>query len=260
MEDKLEELKIKNSVEPAVFKFSCDDEMEGIPYPLPSQMPFRMGCIGRSGSGKSNLVQYLTQTGGKKRVYNKRFSNVFIVSPSIKSQADKPKLPEDRFYTSIQDLPEIFDRLQNEEDLEGRTLIILDDLGSEIKQGGQDSVILKKLMNNGRHIGRPIINELTGEQEEAGSVSVIMCFQKLTQAPRYVRSQLTHLAIFDCRSVKSELQTLYDEFFSCNKDVFNEIAHRVWSKPYNFLFCNCKESKLYNGFKSEFNVKNNNYL
>tara|TARA_R110001592_G_scaffold194974_2_gene442607 strand:- start:6187 stop:6966 length:780 start_codon:yes stop_codon:yes gene_type:complete len=259
MDELLEEKEIKNAVEPAVFKYACDDEIENIPYPLPSGI-FRMGLIGRSGSGKSNLVQSLTQAGGKKRIYNKRFSNVFIVSPSGASQANKPKLPKDRFYQSIKDLPSIFDRLQNEEEMEGRTLIILDDLGSEIKNGGEDSIIMKKLFNNGRHIGRPLIDEKTGEQLESGSVSIMITAQKMSQLPRWIRSQLTHLAIFDCRNTKSELMTLYDEFFACDKPVFNEIIDRVFSKPFNFIFADCRKSIIYNGFKSQFNIKSKNYL
>tara|TARA_R100001230_G_C5658577_1_gene163310 strand:- start:341 stop:1123 length:783 start_codon:yes stop_codon:yes gene_type:complete len=260
MDELLEETEIKNAVEPAVFKYACDDEMEGIPYPLPASI-FRMGLIGRSGSGKSNLVQALTQAGGKKRIYNKRFSNVFIVSPSGASQANKPKLPDDRFYQSIKDLPTIFERLQNEEDMEGRTLIILDDLGSEIKSGSSDeAVIMKKIFNNGRHIGRPLLDERTGEQLESGAISIMITAQKMSQLPRWIRSQLTHLAIFDCRNTKSELMTLYDEFFSCDKPVFNEIIDRVYSKPYNFVFVDCRKSQIFNGFKSKFNIKSKNYL
>ena len=259
MEEFLEETEIKNAVEPAVFKYKCDDEIDGIPYPLPSSI-FRMGLIGRSGSGKSNLVQALTQAGGKKRIYNRKFSNVFIVSPSGASQANKPKLPEDRFYQSIKDLPTIFDRLQNEEEMEGRTLIILDDLGSEIKNGGEDSIIMKKLFNNGRHIGRPLIDEKTGEQLEAGSVSIMITAQKMSQLPRWIRSQLTHLAIFDCTNTKSELYTLYDEFFACDKPVFNEIISRVYGKAFNFVFVDCRKSEIFNGFKSKFNIKSKNYL
>ena len=255
----ISEIKIKNAVEPAVFAYSCDDKIPDIPYPCPDSI-FRLACIGRSGSGKSNLIQHLTQSTGKKRIYNKKFSNVFIVSPSIASQADKPSLPADRFYTSLKDLPEIFDRLQNEEDMEGRTLIIIDDCGSEMKNSGEDTEILKKLVNNGRHIGRALVCEATGRQLESGAVSVIFAAQKMTQLPRYIRSQLTHLALFDCRSVKSELQTLYDEFVSFDKPVFNEIANRVWSKPYNFLFIDCRSSKYYNGLKSEFIINKKNYL
>tara|TARA_R110002153_G_scaffold83255_1_gene209499 strand:- start:1217 stop:1585 length:369 start_codon:yes stop_codon:yes gene_type:complete len=98
--DDIEEVVIKNSVEPQVFAYSCDDKIEGVPHPCPDSI-FRLAAIGRSGSGKSNLIQALTQSTGKKKIYNKKFSNVFIVSPSVASQSDKPKLPADRFYSSI---------------------------------------------------------------------------------------------------------------------------------------------------------------
>ena len=258
--DKLEEIEIKNYIEPQVFKYSCDDKIEGVPYPLPDSI-FRMACIGKSGSGKSNLIQSLTQSTGKKRIYNRRFSNVFIVSPSVKSQSNRPKLPDDRFYESLKDLPTIFDRLSNEEGLEGRSLIILDDIGSEIKRGGgEDTLILKRLMNNARHLGQAIYDEETGEQIESGAVSVMISAQKLNQMPPYIRSALTHLAIFDCRNSKQELLTLYEEFFSMNKDTFNEILYRVFTKSYNFIFVDTQKSEIFNGFKSKFNIKNKVYL
>tara|TARA_R110002126_G_scaffold25743_3_gene87791 strand:- start:214 stop:993 length:780 start_codon:yes stop_codon:yes gene_type:complete len=259
MDNLLDEVKIKDAIDPQVFRYACDDTIEGIPEPLPNSI-FRMACIGKSGSGKSNLIQALTQSTGKKRIYNRRFSNIFIVSPSVASQTNRPKLPEDRFYKSIKDLNEIFERIQNEDGMEGRTLIILDDLGSEIKKGGEETIILKKLFNNGRHIGRPIIDDETGEQIESGAVSVIVSAQKLTQLPTYLRHQLTHLAIFDCRNTKSELMTLYDEFFSTEKQIFNEILYRVFSKPFNFIFVNTQKSEVYNGFQSKFNILNKVYL
>ena len=255
----LNEVELKNNVEPQVFQYKCDDKMEGIPAPLPDGI-FRMACIGKSGSGKSNLIQALTQSTGKKRIYNRKFSNVFIVSPSVGSQASKPKLPEDRFYTSVKDLNTIFDRIQNEDGMEGRTLVILDDIGSEIKKCGEETIILKKLFNNGRHIGRAIIDEETGEQIESGAVSVIISAQKLSQMPPFLRHQLTHLAIFDPRNTKSELQVLYEEFFSTEKNVFNEILYRVYSKPYNFIFVDTQKSRIYNGFKSRFDINNKVYL
>ena len=84
--------------------------------------------------------------------------------------------------------------------------------------------------------------------------------QKLTQLPPYLRHQLTHLAIFDPRNTKSELQTLYDEFFSCEKDIFNSILSKVFSKPYNFIFVDCRNCEIFNGFKSKFIVNKKVYL
>ena len=252
-EDQLEEINLKEPVEVQSYKYSCDMDMKDIPKPLPSSV-FRMGIIGRSGSGKSNLVQSLTQATGKKKIYNRQFSNVFIISPSIRSQANRPKLPSNRFYTSLKDLPEIINRLQTEDDLEGRTLLILDDLGSEIKREGKDMVYLKQIFNNGRHIGRPIINEETGEVEEPGAISVMITAQKLTQLAPYIRAQLTHLCLFDCRNTKTEFLVFHIILYlwilkkvkyimALNQDLILKIrciykSNFLEKKNYNLFNCN----------------------
>ena len=65
-EDQLEEINLKDPVEVQSYKYSCDMDMKDIPKPLPCGI-FRMGIVGRSGSGKSSLVQSLTQATGKKK-------------------------------------------------------------------------------------------------------------------------------------------------------------------------------------------------
>ena len=115
----LSENEIENSVELKGYNFSCDDIIcQDIPKPLPGSEEgyFRMAIIGKSGSGKTNLLRCLTERNGKHKIYCKRFTNVFYISPSVKSMENKPKLPEDHFYSSLRDLPTIFDRIQNEED------------------------------------------------------------------------------------------------------------------------------------------------
>ena len=96
----------------------------------------------------------LTEAVGKKKIYAKKFSNVFYISPSIKSMDKKPKLPEDQFYNSLNDLPEIINRIQTEDDKEGRTLLIMDDITNELKTGGQMGGHLKTIYQNNRHLGR----------------------------------------------------------------------------------------------------------
>ena len=34
----------------------------------------------------------------------------------------------------------------------------------------------------------------------------------------------------------------------------------LFSKPFNFIFADCRKSIIYNGFKSQFNIKSKNYL
>jgi len=251
----VEEVNTNNDIELSGYKFNCDDVIcDKIKYPLPNKT-FKIGIIGKSGSGKTNLLRNLTEKSGKNSVYCKKFSNVFYISPSIKSMNKRPKLPEDRFYKSLNDLPEIINRMSSEDEMEGRTLLILDDITNELKTTGIMGEQLKTIYQNNRHLGRPLIDEDTGEQLESGSMSSMILSQRTNNLPRFIRSQLTHIILFDFRSTKSEMMTIFDEFFHCNKDVFNEILRRTFDDPknkYNFLFINLGNSKIYKNFDTEF--------
>jgi len=248
----IEEIKIKDCVEPCKYNFSCDDVIHpDIPHPLPGSDSgwFRMAIIGKSGSGKTNLLRYLTEKGGKNKIYAKRFYNVYYISPSVKTMEGRPKLPESNFYESIKDIPTIFNDIKTDEKA-GRSLIILDDINHELKVNGQD--YMKKLYCNNRHIGNSLMDEDTGKQLSGGAVSTILVAQRLNNIPRYIRSQITHFCIFDCRSTKSELETIFQELMHVDKNDFNTIISRVFSKPFNFIFIDTTKSKVYNGFSAEF--------
>ncbi len=256
----IEEVNTANDIELSGYKFNCDDVIcDKIKYPLPNKT-FKIGIIGKSGSGKTKLLRNHTEKSGKNSVYCKKFSNVFYISPSIKSMNNKPKLPADRFYNSLTNLPEIINRMSSEDEMEGRTLLILDDITNELKTTGIMGEQLKTIYQNNRHLGRPLIDEDTGEQLESGSMSSMILSQRTNNLPRFIRSQLTHIILFDCRSTKSEMMTIFDEFFHCDKEVFNEILRRTFDNPkekYNFLFINLGNSKVYKNFDTEFIIPKN---
>lgn len=255
----LEEVNTNNDIELSSYKFDCDDIIcPNIKYPLP-QTTFKIGIIGKSGSGKTNLLRNLTEKLGKNSIYAKKFSNVFYISPSIKSMNKKPKLPQDRFYSSLNDLPEIVERL-GQEGNEGRTLLIMDDITNELKSSGTMGENLKTIYQNNRHLGNPMINEENGEIEESGSMSSMILSQRTNNLPRFIRSQLTHIILFDCRSTKSEMNTIFEEFFHTDKEVFNEILRRTFDNPkekYNFLFIDLGNSKVYKNFDKEYIIPKN---
>ena len=251
--DNLEEIKIKNNIDLSPYKFECDKLIcDSIPHPLP-KTTFKIALIGKSGSGKTSLLRNLTEKGGKNKIYKNKFSNVFYISPSIKSMENKPKLQEDRFYKSLNELPEILDRIKNNEDHSGLTLLIMDDITNEIKESGELGNNLKQIYQNNRHLGNPILDDDDGSVLESGALSSIILSQRCNNLSRFIRSQLTHLIIFDPRSTKSELKTIFDEFMHCNIDVFNEILRRTFdNQKYNFLFIDINNSKIYRNFDTEY--------
>lgn len=255
----LEEVNTNNDIELSSYKFDCDDIIcPNIKYPLPNKT-FKIGIIGKSGSGKTNLLRNLTEKLGKNSIYAKKFSNVFYISPSIKSMNKKPKLPQDRFYSSLNDLPDIVERL-GQEGNEGRTLLIMDDITNELKSSGTMGENLKTIYQNNRHLGFPIVNEETGEIEESGSMSSMILSQRTNNLPRFIRSQLTHIILFDCRSTKSEMNTIFEEFFHTDKEVFNEILRKTFDnakEKYNFLFIDLGNSKVYKNFDTEYIIPKN---
>lgn len=255
----LEEINTNNNIELTKYNFLCDDIIcNKIKYPLPNTT-FKIGIIGKSGSGKTNILRNLTEKMGKNAIYSKKFSNVFYISPSIKSMDKKPRLPKDRFYSSLNDLPEIVNRM-DEEGMEGRTLLIMDDITNELKTSGEMGEHLKTIYQNNRHLGNPIINEETDEIEESGAMSSIILSQRTNNLPRFIRSQLTHIILFDCRSTKSEMITIFEEFFHTDKKTFNEILRRTFDNPkekFNFLFIDLGNSKVFKNFDTEFIIPKN---
>jgi len=255
----LEEVNTKNDIQLTSYNFTCDDIIcERIPYPLPNKT-FKIGIVGKSGSGKSNLLRNLTEKTGKNSIYARKFSNVYYISPSIKSMEKKPRLPEDRFYNSLNNLPEIINRMKNEEEMDGRSLLIMDDITNELRPSGFMGEQLKTIYQNNRHLGRPLLDDL-GNQIESGAMSSIILSQRTNNLPRFIRSQLTHIILFDCRSTKSEMETIFNEFFHCNKDIFNEILRRTFDNPrekYNFLFIDLNSSRIYKNFDIEYIIPKN---
>lgn len=255
----IEEILIKDHPEVEKYNFKCDDIIHpDIPYPLPGSdcSWFRLAIIGKSGSGKTNLLRFLTEKGGKNKIYCKRFENVYYISPSVHSMDRKPKLNKNNFYESLNDLPKIIDDLHSE-DKEGRSLIIMDDINHELKVSGQDYV--KRIFCNNRHMGKPLLDE-NGNQLASGAVSSILVAQRLNNIPRYIRSQISHWCIFDMSSTKSEMNTVYEELLHLDKKDFNEVVSRVYKKPYNFIFIDTNKSKIFNGFEKEFVLNQNKFI
>ena len=82
------------------FNFSCDDEDDTIPEPLPKKS-FSLLIIGKPGSGKTNLLLNLITKKGK--CFNRKFDKIYLFSPSLGTIKDDDPfelLPDEQKFDS----------------------------------------------------------------------------------------------------------------------------------------------------------------
>lgn len=196
-------------------------------------------CIGRSGSGKSNVVaNMLTKTFFLKGF----FDEIYLFSPTAKSDdlVEHLKLKDDNIIekldeSAITKLNQIVDKNTEKIKKDGiaktaknsKILIICDDCISEkvfIK-----SNILSRLATAGRH----------------ALISTIICSQSYTKVPRVIRLQCQGLIVFP--SSNDEIELLCEDLCppGISKKEFLDIIKFATDERYSFLFVNhmCKDPK-----------------
>ena len=199
---------------------------KGILNPLPSSS-FNFVYIGASNSGKTNLLYSLLKGGKKNRVrhgYRKVFNHVIVCSPSMGSAKndifegldDEKKWEEFNmdFLNFVNDNTSIAS--ENNE----TTLIVLDDVGSQLRKKQNIEKALVSMMQNRRH----------------RMLSCMMIVQQYKNLPTGIRSNLTHAAIF--RPVNSkEAIAIHEELLApIPKKELNDFFDFVYSEKFNFLF------------------------
>jgi hypothetical protein len=204
-------------------------------------------CIGRSGSGKSNVVGNMLT---KKYFLKDFFDEIYLFSPTAKSDdlVKHLKLKEEFIIEKLDEeaitkLNKIVD--DNTEKIKkngikataknSKILIICDDCISEkvfIK-----SNILSRLATAGRH----------------ALISTIICSQSYTKVPRVIRLQCQGLIVFP--SSNDEIELLCEDLCppGISKRDFLELIKFATAERYSFLFVNhhCKDQK--DKFRKKFN-------
>ena len=206
-------------------KMSNDKLIKGVSPPLPQAYNFALFLVGPPGSGKSTLFLNLINKKTKNTFY-KKFHRVYIFSNSLHTITQKIKLPENRLFNGIDDLEAVVDDIKGAED---RTLIILDDVISDIK----DDKFFKHLLYNRRHIG--------------GGVSLMIISQVYNRLPLSLRKACSHLVFFN-NSNKKELKSIFEDFIRCKEDVYESICDYIFDDKHNFLFLDVDNKIFYKNF------------
>lgn len=237
------ELEVKN-VKNNLDKLLAPD----IPYPLPPYSGFSMLIVGSSGSGKTTLL-YNIVTGskrkGKRTSYKNVFDYIYIISPTLGGKSMKKdkfsSLPEDQIYRelTLEGLTELEEQLYKNREDDKNSLVILDDIGSQIRRNAKAEKKLVQMLQNRRH----------------AFASYITLLQKFKDAPTGYRSNLSH-AIFFRPKNKIESEAIQNELMPFdgkkNKQLLDYVFENEDAKyPFLMVDMSLKHSNRYlffNGF------------
>ena len=209
--------------------------------------------VGKSKSGKSNLLVNLLSKGknkdGFRQSYKKVYHDVIIVSPSLKSF--KKNIFDDiddekQFSVLNKNTLDFIDSFtETNSDLQRNTLVILDDVGSS----------LRNPMNE-REIG------LQTQKHRHRRCSWWVVVQKYRDLPTSLRANMSAMYLFRPISLK-ELDAIYEELFFFSKKQLIPFINWVFDKKFNFLFIDMSLEKsnqpiYYKNFKKIIFGNNNN--
>lgn len=207
------------------YNFSCDDEDDSIPDPLPKKS-FAMLITGKPGSGKTNLLLNLITKKGK--CFNRKFDKVYIFSPSLSTIKDDDPfelIPDDQKFEGAT-IENIEGMLSTIKDSGEKVLIILDDVIAETRGKGNMAVenLLQKIFFNRRH--------LCGA---GGNASVIATSQTYNKICPKLRKSASHYIFYENRH-KKEQDSIFDEIILLPHKEYMDVFRYVFNKKFNFMY------------------------
>ena len=238
-------LKVKNS-ENNLDKKLKDD----IPEPLPNYSGFNMVIAGASGSGKTTLLYSLMtrkKFKGKRTSYRKAFDHIYIVSPtmaksSIKNDPFTKGIKKNQIYRTLdlETLNELEEILEENRDEEENSVIIFDDVGSQLRKSAAVEKKLTQIVQNRRHL----------------FCSTIFLVQRFRDIGTGIRNNMSHFITFRPKNLPEEESIMKELFPFSSKDtkkIFDYVFERdEKGDKYSFLFVDMslKHSSKYLYYKN----------
>ena len=224
-------------------EMKCDTKIGlDIPDPLPDES-FCMLICGSPGSGKSSFISSIISSkkkNGVRQSYRQLFEHIIVCSPSIASMSNNifkdldDSKKHEKFTIEFMDyIDEHLEKVVNNDPPE-RTLLILDDIASELKSTMELQRRLAKIIFNRRH----------------KFISTIITSQQLKLVPQKIRTNISHLVMYRPLSIQ-ERESL-SELVPIPKNKFFDLLEFVFDRKYNFLFIDLslRKSSKYRFFKN----------
>ena len=187
--------------------------------------------IGKPGSGKTSLLISFLSGKGKSKVLRKVYNNILLVMPtsSIKSMKknifkdhDPEKMYNQLDYETINEIKNKLDIFAEDDE---NTLIIMDDVGAELKNV-EIQKVLRQIIYNRRHL----------------KCSIIMLCQSYLSIPREIRKLLNNIIMF--KPSKVEFENFIHELFERKKDSIIDLLQLYQGKG-DYLFLNVDTQRIY---------------
>lgn len=212
--------------------FICDTIIRYVPLPWP-RMASYIVITGPSRSGKTSLLVNLLTN---KKLYNRAFENVIVVMPthsitSLKRNIFEGLPPEKIFHElTLESIQNIYSQIMEYASDEENTLLILDDVTSNLKNP-ELLKFLNMLVCNRRHL----------------RLTLVMLVQFYNSIPLSNRKTITHLVMFKSKN-NAEKETVREELTPFNRDDFNVLLRYVFDKPFEYLLIDRDNDKMYKKF------------
>lgn len=217
----------------------CDKELDNgrkqLHYPLPNKT-HRMTILAPPGGGKTSFFYALI--GNKKKLYNGLFDRVHLVMGENSRQSVKGGFRKhQRVYNNL-DEP-TFTKIMEQVDetvSKGKchaSLVIYDDVASNLKADKQLAKLLKESVWNSRHF----------------SLSSWFILQSYLSMPRDIRKVTTHLAMWNFANA-IETETVYQELLTfLSKDEWEKVKRYVFDVEkfgkHTFIFADIEQQEIF---------------
>ena len=180
---------------------------------------------GRRGAGKSTLALSLLNS---KLAYRKRFKNLFLVSPTARSDKKFKRLVDEltddnKFYeelneSNIESILDVIKSDNEENDKSNLHCIVLDDVVLDLPK--KKSSILNKLVIESRH----------------HNCTLLVLSQKYNAINTIIRANMDLISFFPSLNTK-EVST-FQEDLNISKELFYKVYNKATDAPNSFLHVN----------------------
>lgn len=194
-----------------------------IPEPLPNYSGFQMLILGSAGSGKTTFLTSILND-----YYKQVFQKIIIVSPTLGSgESQKDDIfadhPRERVFDDLNEsnMDDILEQVDEARKNKENTLLLLDDVSTDLKRSKYIERKLGMLSKNRRH----------------KFLSIVCIMQKWKDSPTGFRCNCSHFVCFDLQN-GMERQSFCDEVFTLGKKKADAVWNHVFesNEPHTFLY------------------------